>query len=136
MCYYCLALTAQQKNQFKMIKSYVLLVHVNERCIKHTVIKKANQFASFTIGDIHLFDFKKFLVGSTSPDSFLKAYKTNNANGFSPIECFDRTEKMNKKNCSVKLLVHKTHCVQQQPLKRIVTTFKTLLRVVYLPSKV
>ena len=88
-----------------MSKSYVLLVHVTERCIKPTVMKKANQFVSFTIGVTHLYDIKKFLVGSTSPDSFLTACKTNNAKGFSPIECFDRTEKMNKK------MLHKTPCL-------------------------
>ena len=35
-----------------------------------------------------------FLAGTTSPDSFLKAYKTSETKGFFPYEWFDHPDKM------------------------------------------
>ena len=45
-----------------LIKSYLLPVLVNERTLKPTVTKKANQFVSFKFGDIQLLDIMSFLV--------------------------------------------------------------------------
>ena len=70
---------------------------VNERGIEPTVIKKANQFVSFKFGDNQLLDFMNFLGGATSLDTFLKAYKTKETEGFFPYEWFDFPEKMNNK---------------------------------------
>ena len=61
------------KYDISLIKSYLLPVHVSERQIEPTVIKKANQFVSFNFGDVQLLDIMNFLVGATSLDSFLKA---------------------------------------------------------------
>ena len=52
---------------------------------------------SFKFGDVHLLDNMNFFDGATSVDSFLKAYKTEEANGFFPYECFDNLEKLNNK---------------------------------------
>ena len=74
------------KYDINLIKSYLLPILVNERDIEPTVIKKANQFASFKFEDIQLLDIMNFLGGATSPDSFLKAYKTKETKGFFPYE--------------------------------------------------
>ena len=60
-----------------LIKSHLLPILINERNMEPTVIKKANLFISFKIGDVQLLDIIKFLGGATSLDSFLKAYKTS-----------------------------------------------------------
>ena len=70
------------KYHLNLIKSYLLPVLVNERNIEPTVIKKANQFISFKLGDIQLLDIMNFLRGATSLDTFLKAYKTSETKGF------------------------------------------------------
>ena len=77
-----------------LIKSYLLPVVVNERDIEPTVIKKANQFISFTFGDIQLLDILNFLGGPKSLDSFLKAYKTSETKRFFPYEWFDHPDQM------------------------------------------
>ena len=59
------------------------------------LIKKANQFVSFRSGDVQLLDITNFLGGATSVDSFLKAYKTSETEGFFPYEWFDCPQKMN-----------------------------------------
>ena len=82
------------KYDLKLIKSYLLLIVVNERNIEPTVIKKANQFISFKFSDIQLLDIMNFLGGATSLDSFLKAYKTSETKGFYPYEWFDRPDKL------------------------------------------
>ena len=69
-----------------LIKSYLLPILVNERQIEPTVIKKANQFVSFKFGDVQLLDIMNFLVGATSLDSFLKAYKTEETKHFFPLQ--------------------------------------------------
>ena len=58
-----------------------------------TVIKKANQFVSFKFGDVQLLDIMNFLVGATSLDSFLKAYKTAETKDFFLYEWFDCPQK-------------------------------------------
>ena len=73
-----------EKNGNNLIKSYLLLILVNERGMEPTVIKKANQFVSFKFGDIQLLDIMNFLGGATSLDSFLKADKTKEKKGFLP----------------------------------------------------
>ena len=78
-----------------LIKSYLLPILVNEREIEPTVIKKANHCVSFKFGDIQLLDIMNFLGGATSLDSFLKAYKTKETEGFFPYDWFDCPEKMN-----------------------------------------
>ena len=86
-----------KKNDINLIKSYLLPILVKERDFEPTVMKKANQFVSFKFGDIQLLDIMNFLGGATSLDSFLKAYKTKETNGFFPYEWFDCPEKMNNK---------------------------------------
>ena len=82
------------KYDINLIKSYLLPILINERNIDPTVIKKANQFVSFKIGDVQLLDIMNILGGATSIDSFLKAYKTTEAKGFFPYEWFDCPQKM------------------------------------------
>ena len=61
------------KYDIHLIKSYLLLILVNEWQIEPTVIKKANQFVSFKFGDVQLLDIMNFHGGATSLDSFLEA---------------------------------------------------------------
>ena len=56
-----------------LIKSYFLPTLVNERDIKPTVNKKANQFISFKFADIQQLDTIKVLGGVISLDSFVEA---------------------------------------------------------------
>ena len=77
-----------------LIKSFLLPILVNEREIKPTVIKKANQFISFKFGDIQLLDIMNFLGRATSLDSFLKAYTTSETKRFLPYEWFDTPNKI------------------------------------------
>ena len=72
------------KYDLNFIKSYLLPNLVNERDIEPTVIKKANQFMSFKIGDIQLLDKMNFLGGATSLDSFWKAYRFQKQKKISP----------------------------------------------------
>ena len=69
--------SSSEKYDLNLIKSYLLPILLNEQDIEPTVIKKANQFISFKVGDIQLLDMMNFLGGATSLDSFLKAYKTS-----------------------------------------------------------
>ena len=71
----------------------MLPILVNEGNIEPTVIKKANQFISFKVGDFQLLDIMNFIAGATSLDSFLKAYKTSETKGFFPYEWFDHPDK-------------------------------------------
>ena len=82
------------KYDINLIKSYLLPIIINERNMEATVIKKANQFVSFKIGDVQLLDIMNFLGGATSLDSFLKAYKTAQIKGFFPYDWFDCPQKM------------------------------------------
>ena len=50
---------------------------------------------SFKFGDVPRLDIMNFLGGATSPDSFLKAYKTSEIKGFFPYEWLDCPQKMN-----------------------------------------
>ena len=85
------------KYDLNLIKYYLLPILVNEQQIEPAVIKKANQFVSFKFGYVQLLDNSNFLGGATSLDSFLKAYKTEETEGFSPYEWFDNPEKLNNK---------------------------------------
>ncbi len=49
---------------------------------------------SFTFDNLHFLDILSFLGGATSLDSFLKAYKTKETNGFFPYEWFDDVSKL------------------------------------------
>ena len=80
-----------------LINWYFSPILVNLRDFGTTIIKKANQFVSFKFGDTQLLDSVNFLVGTTSLDAFLKAYKTKEAKGFFPCEEFDCPGKMNNK---------------------------------------
>ena len=80
-----------------MIKPYLLPLFTIERDFELTFLKKANQFVSFKFGDIQLLDIMSFLGGTTSLDSFLKAYKIKETKVFYPYEWFDCPEKMNNK---------------------------------------
>ena len=72
------------KKDGNWIKSYLLPVLANERQIEPTIIKKANQFVSFKFGDMQLLDIMNFLGGTSSLDSFLKAYETEETKVFFP----------------------------------------------------
>ena len=85
------------KYDINLIKSYLLPILVNERQIEPTVIKKANQFVSIKFEDVQVLDIINFLGGATSLDWFLKAYKTEETEGFFPYEWFDNAEKLNNK---------------------------------------
>ena len=99
--HYCNVLPVFRFNSAKydinLIKSCLLPILVDDRGIEQTVIKKANQFVSFKFGDIHLLDIMNFLGNATSLDSFLKAYKTKETNGFFPHNWRNCPEKMNNK---------------------------------------
>ena len=73
------------KYNIKLNDSYLLPILVNEQQIKPAVIKKANQLVSFQFGDVQLLAIMNFLGGATRLDSFLKAYKTKETIGFSPL---------------------------------------------------
>ena len=60
-----------------LIKSYLIPYLINEKEIEPSVIKKANDFVSFKFGDVQLLDIMNFLGGTTTLDSFLKAYKAS-----------------------------------------------------------
>ena len=60
-----------------LVKSYLIPYLINEKEIEPSVIKKANDFVSFKVGDVQLLDIMKFLGGATTLDSFLKAYKAS-----------------------------------------------------------
>ena len=88
------------KDDINLMKSYLLPLLVNERGIEQILIKKANQFVSFMFGDVQLLDVLNFLGGATSPDSFLKPYKTSETKCYFPYEWFDDAEKLNKTQLS------------------------------------
>ena len=75
----------------------MLPIVVNERDIEPTVTEKANQFVSFKFSDTLLLDLMTFLDGATSPDNFLKTYRTNETKRFFPFEWFYCTEKLGNK---------------------------------------
>ena len=79
------------KYDLNLIKSFLLLIVVNERDIEPIVIKKAKQFILFRFVDIQLLDIKNFLDGAKSLDSFSKAYKR-----IFPYVWFDHPDKMQK----------------------------------------
>ena len=64
------------KYDINLIKSYLFPILIKERNMEPIVIKKANQFVCFKFVDVQLLDIMNFLGGATSPDSFLKDYKT------------------------------------------------------------
>ena len=86
---YCNTLPVFGSNSVKydinLIKSSLLPILVKEQQTEPTVIKKANQFVSFKFGDVQLLDIMNFLGRATSLESFLKAYKTEETKGFSPM---------------------------------------------------
>ena len=82
------------KHDYSLIKLYLLPILVIERGIEPTVTKKASQFVSFKFGDIQLLDLMNFFGGASSLDSFLKAYKTKETEGFFPYERFGCPGKM------------------------------------------
>ena len=82
------------KYDLNLIKSYLLLILVNERDIEPTFIKKTDQFISSTFGDNKQLDIMNVLGGATSLDSFLKAYKTSETKRFCPFEWFDHPDKL------------------------------------------
>ena len=73
------------KNDIKLIKSYWLIVFVNERKIEPIVIRKSNQFVSFKFGDVQLVDILICLGAATRLKYFLKAYKASETEKFFSI---------------------------------------------------
>ena len=53
------------KYDINLIKFYLLPILNNERNMEPTVIKKANQFVSFTSGDVQFLYIANFLGGAT-----------------------------------------------------------------------
>ena len=91
-----------------------------------TVIKKANQFVSFKLGDVQLLDIMNFLGGATSLDSFLKAYKTSETKGFFSYEWFDCPQKVkNSKIPPYDLFFSKLR--KMNPLENDYLDYQTLL---------
>ena len=82
------------KYDLNFIKSYSLPISVHERDNEPTVIKQANQFISFKLGDIELLDILNFLGGAKSLDSFLKAHKTSETKRFFSYDWFDQPDRM------------------------------------------
>ena len=76
-----------------LIKSYLIPYLIREKEQETSVIKKANDFLSFKFGDVQFLDIMKFLVGATTLNSFLKAYKASETKGFFPYEWFDNPDK-------------------------------------------
>ena len=67
---------------------------VNEWEIEPTVIKKANDYVSFKMGNVQFIDIMNFRGGATSLDFLLKTYKTSRTKEFFPYEWFDSPEKL------------------------------------------
>ena len=122
------------KHDINLIKSYLLPILVDERQIEPTVIKKANQFVSFKFGDLQLLDILNFLGGATRLDSFLKAYKTEETEGFSPMSGSTIPKSLKTKNY-LHTILSLANCVILIHSKKITTTLKTSLLAVYLQSK-
>ena len=64
------------KYDINLIKSYLLPILINERNMEPIVIKKANQFVSFNIGDVQLLDIMNFLVEQQVLNRFLRLQKS------------------------------------------------------------
>ena len=81
------------KYDVNVIKSYLLLLFVNEGKIDPKVIRKANRFVCFKFGDVQLPDTLKFLGGAMSLDFFFERIKDIKDERF--YEWFDDPEKLN-----------------------------------------
>ena len=55
-----------------LIKSYLVLYLIRDKEQETSVIKRANDFISFTFGYVHFLEILKILGGATALDSFLK----------------------------------------------------------------
>ena len=93
------------KYDTNLIKSSLLPILINERQIEPTVIKKANQFVSFKFGDVQLLDILNFLGEAASLDSFLKAYKTEETKGFSPMRGSTIRKVDQRRTTSIRILL-------------------------------
>ena len=82
------------KYKLNLINSYRIPLLVNEKEIEPTVIKKANQFVSFKIGNVQFLGIMSFLGSATSLESVLKAYRTSETKSFLPYESFDSIDKL------------------------------------------
>ena len=118
-----------------LIKSCLSLLFVNKRNIGPTVIKKANQFVSFKVGDTRFLILWHFLVSFRSLDSFCKIYTTNQTKRFFPNECSVCTEKLNNKNFLPYDSFFNIFSATVSALEKITTNLKALFKVVYLESK-
>ena len=96
------------KYELNLIKSNLLFIHVNERDIEPTVIKKTNQFISFKLGDIQLLDIMNFLGGATSVDSLLNAYKTSEKMNYPLRMVWLAWQNVEYKTCPIWCLLQKT----------------------------
>ena len=63
-------------------------------------LKKANQYIYFKLGDFQLLDIENFLGGTKILDSFLKAYKTSETDGFFLYDWFNHTDKVENTDLS------------------------------------
>ena len=67
-----------------LIKSYLISFLINEKETEPIIIKNANLFASFKLGDVRLLDFLQCLDRAISFHSFLKAYEVSEKKGYFP----------------------------------------------------
>ena len=77
------------KYDLNLFKSYLIFHLLNDKTVKPTVIKKANQLISLKFGDVQFLDIVNFFGGATTLDSFLKAYQSEETKGYFPFEWFD-----------------------------------------------
>ena len=122
------------KYDINLIKSCLLPILVNERQFEPTVIKKANQFVSFMFGDVQLLDIMNFHCGANILDSFLKAYKTEGTNLFSPMSGSTILKIWKTKNY-LHTILSSANCVILILSKKITTALKTSLLTVCRQSK-
>ena len=77
-----------------LIKSYSIPYFIYKKEQETSVIKKANFFISFKVGDVQFLDIMEILGGTTTLDSFLKDYKGSETKGLFPYEWFDNPDKL------------------------------------------
>ena len=96
--------SASYKN--KLLKSYFISFLVNERDIEPIVIKKANQFVSLKIDNVHFFDILDPFGGATNLASLLKTLRSSETKSFFPHVWFNHRHKLNNKELPLYEVFH------------------------------
>ena len=73
------------KYDLNLLKSYLIPFLIIEKGLQPRVIKQTNQFISFKFGNVQMLDIMKFIGGSTTLNSFLKAYESFKTKNYSPM---------------------------------------------------